>query len=116
MASGTAGAFSQWGGGPTHAIPFADSVMHRVLAAGVAENITVPGVAGDGPFIVLFNSDVPFFAQIGGTAAVPAADVTDGTASEYMPVARVVSPAQVISVIAPSAGFVQALFYKQRSA
>lgn len=114
MATGTARIFAPLGGGPAHAPEFSDSVMHRVLAANTAETITVPGAASDPPYLALFASDVAFFANLSATASIPAADVTDGTASTYMPTQRLVPAAGSISVIAASAGFVQVEFYKTK--
>src|SRR5262245_55100328 len=53
----------------------------RVLAAGTNETHTVPG----GADVVFFNGDGPFYAKPNGAAAVPAGDITDGTASELNP-------------------------------
>lgn len=49
----------------------------RVLAAGVAESHTVPTGAKHVLVTVTGNT----FVNVGGTAAVPAADVTNGSAS-----------------------------------
>lgn len=57
-------------------IPFSNYVLARVLAAGVAESITVPA----GAAVVVFSATADFYANARGTAAVPAADVTDGSA------------------------------------
>lgn len=58
-------------------------VQARVLAANVAETMTVPA----GTQLVIFASTCNFYAKVGNSAAVPAADVTDGTASELNPAA-----------------------------
>ncbi len=55
----------------------------RVLAANVSETHTVPA----GGRFVLFSADCNFYAKVGASAAVPAADVTDGTGSEQNPAA-----------------------------
>lgn len=56
-------------------------VQARVLAAGVAETVTLPANTR----IVIFSANCNFHAKPGASAAVPAADVTDGTASEMNP-------------------------------
>lgn len=61
----------------------ADWIDARVLAAGVAETFQAPA----GAKYVILSGDGAFFAKIAvasTAAAVPAADVIDGTASELM--------------------------------
>lgn len=72
----------------------------RVLAANVAETHTMPANAR----FVLFSSDCgKFYVNPNGTAAVPAGDVTNGTASELNPAAYYFSaPPVSISIISPS--------------
>lgn len=60
----------------------------RVLAAGVAEVYTVPS----GADVVMFASDAPFYARANAAAAVPAADVSDGSASDLNPTAYLLRP------------------------
>lgn len=52
-----------------------------VLGAGTAESYTVPA----GAAWAIFTSDGAFFARVTGTAAIPTTEVTDGTASMYVP-------------------------------
>lgn len=80
----------------------------RVLAAGVAETHTVPTAAD----IVIFSSDGDFYARPNASAAVPAADVTDGTGSELNPVIWHLSGVTTIGIIAPAAQKVTLSFYK----
>ena len=87
---------------------YSDYIDHRVLAANVAETHTVP----TGAKYVMFNATTPFYARIGGTAAVPAADVTDGTGSMYCPELRSIDAATTISLIAPTTCIVTMEFYK----
>jgi hypothetical protein len=86
-------------------------VQARVLAAGVSETITLPA----GTRLVIFSSTCNFFAKTGASAAVPAADVTDGTASELNPTAWYYSNAltatQDVSVISSTACTVTASAY-----
>lgn len=86
------------------------SIMARVLAANTAESITVP----TGAKVVLFSGNTPFYANCYATAAVPAADITDGTSPELNPVSYILpSDVTSISVIAPAAGIVTASFYAE---
>ena len=85
-----------------------DYVNASSLAAGVAEDTTVPVGAGK----VLFSSTGNFYAKPGtGAAAVPG-DVTDGTAAELNPSSWVVIAGDVISVIAPVACILTLSYYK----
>jgi hypothetical protein len=70
----------------------------RVLAANVAESHTVP----TGAKKVLFSATGNIYVKFGGTAAVPAADVTDGTASMLNPVLVEIDYATTIGIIAPA--------------
>lgn len=99
---GTTGAF----GSGVVATP--DYVDARVLAAGVAEAHTVPALAK----WVLFSSDNNFYARGTGTAAVPGADVTDGTGSVLNPVAWELNGIATISLISPYATVVTMAFYQ----
>lgn len=94
-------------GRPILTLPFSNYVLTRVLAAGVAESFTVPA----GAAVVVFSSNGDFYANARGTAAVPAADVTDGSASELNPTSRACTPGGTISVISPYATIVTAAFY-----
>ena len=83
-------------------------VNHYVLAANVAETITVPSGAN----MVSFSPEIPFYANFAGaTAAVPAGDVTDGTGSSYSPSTRYVAGIATISIISSQAGIVTVEFY-----
>jgi len=85
-----------------------DTVNARSLAAGVAEDTTVPTGAGK----VLFSSTGNFYAKMGtGAAAVPG-DVTDGTAAELNPAGWVVDAGSIISVIAPADCVLTLSYYK----
>lgn len=70
----------------------------RVLAAGVAESHVVPR----GARYVLFSANTDFYAKFDGTAAVPAADVTDGSASVLNPGLRGISGVATIGLISSS--------------
>lgn len=71
----------------------------RVLAASVNETITVPSGAN----MVLFSSTcAEFYVKIGATAAVPAADVTDGSGSALNPSSWYVGSSTQIGIISPT--------------
>jgi len=74
----------------------------RVLAANVSETHTVPG---GGTNTVLFSANcAEYYVKPGASAAVPAADVTDGTASERNPSGWVLSSTTTqITLISPTA-------------
>lgn len=80
----------------------------RVLAANTNETITVPA----GVNAVIFSSNcAAFYTKIGTTAAVPAADVTDGSGSELNPASWFIGTAPQIGIIAPGTCIVTLSFY-----
>lgn len=86
----------------------------RVLAANTAEVHTVPTdtASNKRARYVLFSADGDFYMKMGGAAAVPAADVTDGTASEANPVLREIpSDVTTIGLIAGAARVVTMQFF-----
>lgn len=97
--------------GHAYALRQSDWIDARVLAAGVAETFQSPV----GAKYVLFSSTGDFYAKIAtaSTAAtVPAADVTDGTASELNAAMRQLPVEQAyISLIAPAAQIVTMQFF-----
>lgn len=88
----------------------------RVLATGgTAEDFTVPA----GADLVVFSATDIFYALPNGTAAAPAADVTNGSGSFLNPTAWLLTPRtsgtaiSTISVVSPNNGtIVTAAFYK----
>ncbi len=94
--------------------PPADYVDARVLGAGAAERHTIP-TSPIKPKYVVFSGDGNFYALFGDstvTAAIPAADVTDGTAPELNPEAREIpAGATHISLIASAATVITMSFY-----
>jgi hypothetical protein len=74
------------------ALTEATTIDARVLAANVAESETVPSITVDGVAAlanyVVFSANCDFYVRMDGTAAVPSADITDGTASELNPTVR----------------------------
>lgn len=96
---------------PTNIRPAPTYTDARVLAANVAEVWTAPANAR----IVLFSSNCDFYANANAAAAVPAADVSDGTASELNPTAWYFStPVTTIGLIAPTACVVTMAVYLGR--
>jgi len=83
---------------------YSNYIDTRVLATGsTAERHTVPSGAKK----VFFSATGNFYAKFGGnsvTAAVPAADVTDGSGSELNPTLRTIDDAGYISLVAPTDG------------
>lgn len=92
----------------TYAIPQSDHVNALVMD-GTAQSLTVPADAKH----ALFSSTEDFYAKIGDAvvAEVPAANVTDGSASELRPGVRLVVPGQTISVIGAAGTIVTVSFY-----
>ena len=90
-----------------------DYVDTRVLAAGTAEAVTVPtGANTKKAAYVNFASTCDFYANYTTTAAVAAADVTDGTGSELNPTVRFLGGSvTTISIIAPSTCTVSLSWY-----
>ena len=79
----------------------------RVLAANVAEVHTVPA----GAQRVFFSGTADFYVNFSGAAAVPATDVTDGSASLLNPTARSIAGVGTIGIISPCACVVTMEFY-----
>lgn len=79
--------------------PMTSYVDNRVLAANVAETVTVPAGACR---VVFGTSALPFYVRTGGAATVPAADITDGTGMAISPADRLVTGGATFSVIAPA--------------
>jgi hypothetical protein len=75
----------------------------KVLAAGVAETVTVP--AGKSVALITPNADV--WVKRTGSAAVPAADVADGTASTLIAagVTRALDVTRLNGALAPLSSF-----------
>ena len=92
---------------PTWCRRTSDYVNARSLAAGVAEDTTVP----TGAKKVLFSCTGNFYAKVGtGSASVPG-DVTNGSAAELNPSAWVVTAGEIISVISPVACVITLSYY-----
>lgn len=98
---------------PVGAYEQSDFIDARVLAANTAESHTIP----TGAKFVRVAADVAVYVRVGGTAAVPAADVTDGSASELLtpnmpPMLLSLGSATAIGLIAGATAHVTLAFYK----
>lgn len=101
----------------SYAIRQATTIDAKVLAAGVAESETVPSITSNGTTgkakTVLFASTCDFYADVNGTAAVPSADVTNGSASELNPTVRYLGgDVTTISLISADACVITMSFYR----
>lgn len=81
----------------------------RVLAAGTAETVTIPATA---KYVVFQCTATPFYVNYQGTAVAPAADVTDGTASELNPDVRYLGALANFSIVSTANSIVTMLFYR----
>ncbi len=86
-------------------------VNHLIIPnSGTAETITVP-VGAD---YVVFQSFNEFYVNIDEAAAIPTADVTDGSGSIPVPLGLFVRPGQVLSVVSSeSPARISLLFYSR---
>lgn len=86
-------------------------INYRVLAASTAE---APAVPTGAQFVVVY-SPIDAYVALSGTAAVPAADVTDGTGVIFVPTGypRVINVGGLtsFSIISAAAGIVGLEFY-----
>lgn len=83
----------------------------RVLGIATAETFQAPA----GARYALFAANGDFYcktATASTAAAVPAADVTDGTASELNPAMRYIGELEFISLISPAACVVTIQYFK----
>ena len=93
----------------TYLTPFrwSNYVDVRVLAANVAEVHNVPS----GATRVVFSANGDFYVRFNAAAAVPAADVTDGTGSILNPNMRTLDGVTTIGIISAAACNVTMEFY-----
>jgi len=78
------------------------------LTASTNKAITVP----TGSEFVLFTATADIWVRVGGVAAIPSGDTTDGTGSELNPEARYLGTETIIGIISESAAKVSVMFYK----
>lgn len=86
-----------------------DSVYANVLAANVAEIVTVP----TGAKYVNFSATADFYARFGAAAAVPANEVADGTASVLNPGLRALDGVTSIGLISAEVCIVTMEFFSE---
>lgn len=79
-----------------------------VLTPGTNKAVTVP----TGAKYAMFSADSDIWVNIGGTAAVPTGDVTDGTGSALNPATRRVESGSTIGMISAYAAKVSIAFYE----
>ncbi len=92
---------------PAVGFNYSNSVYASVLAAGVAEVVTVPTGAKN----VIFSATADFYVRFAAAAAIPATEVADGTASILNPQLRSIDGAATIGVISPTTCIVTMEFY-----
>ena len=79
----------------------------RALGVATNEAHTIP----TGANYVVFSANADFYARPDATAAVPGADVTDGSGSEMNPSSWALQGNTTINLIAPAACVVTMSFY-----
>lgn len=95
-------------GAATAALTRSDASLVVTLAAGQAKTVAVP----EGARVVLFSATGDVWVRFGAAAAVPAADVLDGSAPELNPAAREIAGVASIGLAAPSACLANLVFYR----
>jgi hypothetical protein len=95
-------------GRATDALPPSNAVCVLFLAAGVGKQVAVPG----GARIVLASATGDVWMRVGGPAALPTADILDGSAPELNPAARTLGHAATIGVVAPKDCVLSLAFYR----
>lgn len=92
----------------SYAYNCSDKVNNYVTVASTAQTVTIP----TGATVAVFNSTVPFYVNFAGaTAAVPVANITDGTGVVYQPSSRYVGGLSTFSIISASVGVITIEFY-----
>jgi hypothetical protein len=90
--------------------PFSDYVYNYSLAANTAESITWPTNANR----VNLACQAPYWVRVGGTAAVPVADVVDGTGSALNSAQRRRGSESSVSIISATAQVCSAEFWYEK--
>ena len=93
-------------GSSTLSIPVSTDINGALLAANIAESITIPS----GSRFALFNATADFYARYNGTAAV-ISDITNGAGSELNPTLRTLVSGDTISVISGETCYITVAFY-----
>ena len=96
--------------------PPSNYILARALAANVAESVTAPSSSELSlQYAAVFKCTCAnWYYRVSGTAAVPAADITDGTGSENGPAALLIQQGTSISVVSPTADVLTIAFYRTR--
>lgn len=88
-------------------IPPSDTIYNVVLAAGVAQNITVP----TGAEYVIISSTGNLWVNCDGPASVPSSTATTGANPELNPGGRIIQGKTTISLISSASCLVSLAFY-----
>jgi len=99
--------FRNYSGDQTHAIS-KGTVNNYVLTASTNKAVTVP----TGARYAVFAATADIWVRVGGVAAIPSGDVTDGSGSELNPVVRWIESETTIGVISAYAAKVSIVFYQ----
>ena len=99
--------YRNYAGDQTYAIP-AGHINNYVLTADVNKAVSVPA----GARYAIFAADEDIWVKIGGAAAIPSGDITDGTGSELNPGVRWVEGETTIGVISAYAAKVSLMFFQ----
>lgn len=95
------------GGGGFSALTLSGYVDTRVLGVATNEDITVPA----GAHFAILSGTIDFYAKRGGSAAIAAGDVTDGSGSVLNPYIIAVEPGDVIGLISAAACIVTISYF-----
>jgi hypothetical protein len=79
-----------------------------VLSAGIESQAQVP----QGAAVCIFSGDSDFYVRPDASAAIPASDVSDGSAPELNPAQWDVRDVQSLRLIAPDGAVVTLSFYQ----
>lgn len=79
-----------------------------LLTATVHKTVTVP----TGAKFAVFSASSDIWVRVGGTAAIPAGDTTDGTGAELNPTIRYLGAETTIGIISGYAAKVSIMFYE----
>jgi len=82
-------------------------INNYVLTADSNKAVSVPTDA----VYAVFAATADVWVNVGGVAAIPTTDITDGTGSELNPVARIVEGESTIGIISAYAAKVSVAFY-----
>ncbi len=84
-------------------------INNYVLVADTNTAVTVP----TGAVYAVFSSNADIWVKVGGVAAIPSANITDGSGSELNPIARRIEGESTIGVISGYTAKVSIAFYRR---